>query len=845
MIHLCCDRQRRNQVAAHATLNGIDYLEVLDRDAPAGSPRQRTLLVRCLKAAPALTTDNVRIEGGERFDDVRPVWVVLASAVPPAMVASGEIGAAEAAYFAALSDPEQVLVVRTDSSGDYSTYRLRLVTADNDPSPPPDFDPRLASIEFSFKVECEDDFDCAPRRVCPEPPPAEPRIDYLAKDYASFRRLMLDRMSLLAPDWTERSAADQGIALVELLAYVGDHLSYQQDAVATEAYLGTARRRVSVRRHARLVDYFVGEGSNARTWVQLEVSADVTAPVPGQPAIPKGTKLLTAIPGERSATVADDASAWGDALLVFETMEPVEALFAAHDRIPFHTWSDRECCLPIGATSATLRGSYPSLEEGMVLVFEEVLGPATGHPGDADPRHRHAVRLTEVTPGTDPLDGSAVTEIRWGRDDALPFPLCLSSRTDRAHGAELVDEVSVARGNIVLADHGLTVEGEVLPVVPSPTAFQRTEAGADRCDPEEPAPIFPRYRPTLSSWPVTQAAPYEADGPAAGALRWEARRVLPSIELTGEVFGVASGWEPRRDLLGSDADHRHFVAEIESDGIAILRFGDDEHGERPEPGTAFTATYRVGNGRAGNIGVDALRHVAIAISEIRRVRNLTPGRGGRDPESVEEVRQKAPVAFRTQERAVTEADYAEVTERDPEVQKAAASFRWTGSWHTAFLTADRLGGQSVTPAFEADTVRRVERYRMAGHDLEVDAPRPVSLEIEMRVCVHPEHFRSDVREALEARLGSGILPGGSPAVFHPDHFTFGQPVHLSRIYAEVQEVPGVASAHVTMFRRQDEPSTDARDTGRLDIGRFEIARLDNDPSHPGHGVLRLEMEGGK
>ena len=37
--------------------------------------------------------------------------------------------------------------------------------------------------------------------------------------------------------------------MVELLAFVGDYLSYQQDAIATEAYLGTARRRVSVRRH--------------------------------------------------------------------------------------------------------------------------------------------------------------------------------------------------------------------------------------------------------------------------------------------------------------------------------------------------------------------------------------------------------------------------------------------------------------------------------------------------------------------------------------------------------------------------------------------------------------------
>ena len=69
------------------------------------------------------------------------------------------------------------------------------------------------------------------------------------------------------PAWQERSPADIGIALVELLAYAGDQLSYYQDAVATEAYLGTARRRVSVRRHARLLDYPMHDGCNARAWV--------------------------------------------------------------------------------------------------------------------------------------------------------------------------------------------------------------------------------------------------------------------------------------------------------------------------------------------------------------------------------------------------------------------------------------------------------------------------------------------------------------------------------------------------------------------------------------------------
>ena len=68
------------------------------------------------------------------------------------------------------------------------------------------------------------------------------------------------------------SEADLGVVLAELIATVGDHLSYQQDAVATEAYLDTARSRVSLRRHALLVDYRVHDGCNARTWIRLQRS---------------------------------------------------------------------------------------------------------------------------------------------------------------------------------------------------------------------------------------------------------------------------------------------------------------------------------------------------------------------------------------------------------------------------------------------------------------------------------------------------------------------------------------------------------------------------------------------
>ena len=40
-----------------------------------------------------------------------------------------------------------------------------------------------------------------------------PVIDYMAKDYASFRQLLVDLIPSRVPEWTERHEADLGIAL--------------------------------------------------------------------------------------------------------------------------------------------------------------------------------------------------------------------------------------------------------------------------------------------------------------------------------------------------------------------------------------------------------------------------------------------------------------------------------------------------------------------------------------------------------------------------------------------------------------------------------------------------------
>ncbi len=813
-------------------LNGIDYLEVSSEDQKEitvhfihnlpGTDNAGTDDAVPPRSAPALTEGNVIITGGVRIKNVSVVRVGYDSA------------------------SKNNLKIYVNVPGDFSTYMLRLVTSPGESIPPAGFDPQLSFIEFSFKVNCPNEFDCKTVMVCPPDKLPEPQIDYLAKDYASFRRLMLDRLSVIAPDWKERNPADLGIALVEVLAYAADHLSYYQDAVATEAYLGTARRRVSVRRHARLLDYAMHDGCNARAWVAIQIDSGAEGVVMPGPLDDVRTLLLTKIKEQSGPLHPDELKKALDAgPHVFETMHDI-TLHEAHNMMQFYTWSDELCCLPKGATRATLRNEDNRLKHlaiGDMLIFEEARGPNSARPEDADPAHRHAVRLIDVKFTEDPLvienpaDAKStqhmrVVEIQWGPEDALPFPLCLWKVEDRGS----MVPVSVARGNVVLVDHGYTIFNEKLDSIP----------------------VRGIYRPSLKSGPVTQQGhvhdrenrlvAFDPKAPARAAMLWDMQDVQPSITLL-EDGNKNEPWLPRRDLLGSDRFSREFVVEIEDTGRSYLRFGDNRFGRRPTG--VLKATYRIGNGNNGNVGAEAIAHVVTKQDGIIGVRNPLPTQGGKDAEQIDQVRLYAPQAFRTQNRAVTENDYAQVAQRYPDVQKAVATLRWTGSWYTMFITVDRRGGRAVDADFEKDLCIFLERYRLAGYDVEIDGPSFVPLDIALTVCVAPGYMRSEIKKALIETFSNVDLPDGRRGFFHPDNFTFNQPVYLSNVVAAAMQVQGVLWVDTddtppkpNHFHRWGQIPQDELAQGRISMGHLEIARLDNDPSAPENGKIEFYMEGG-
>ncbi|MER7106981.1 putative baseplate assembly protein [Streptomyces sp. NPDC000229] len=1052
---------RRARVRA-AQLGGVDAVEVGDDGL--------TLTVTFLGKAPeGLCPENIRIDGGRRITGIEAVEVSVEREEDPEL--------------------DDRLYVTLDRAGDMSRYRLSVV--DTDPygrpgtEPFPGFDQRYFSAEFAFRPDCPTPFDCKDEQPGrPAAFPSAPVIDYTARDYDTIRSLILDRLALTAPDWVELpqaldfaraggtpSAADLGTTLVELLAHTADRIGHQQDAVATEAYLDTARRRVSLRRHVRLIDYPMHDGVNARAFVTVETVREVTlapgtfrfAAVDVRRLGPRDRPEVGTVIDDRDLAVLEERGS----VEVFEPVVPHEPLVLrpAHNTIRFWTWGGEVCALPEGATAATLRDAWAdekcqtralALEPGDVLLIEEVRGVRSGTPGDADPAHRQAVRLTSVTPAVDRLCDQPVLEVTWAAEDALAFPVCLTTRG--GPDCEQVQDVSVARGNVVLVDHGRSLafcggSPETVTVPPAPavlgscdpsgfgcwdgnrgnapagliTTRLRQTRGGRSLTAEQVRELFtvvgedatgragiglelagrrrakvvpgtayaqaealqtllaqvvypgiaPRFRPLLPRSPVVQAVPFPEPGRVSagqaerlaaipGRVRarlvelWRSARdcdglaepeiaeltvlfglrVLERVELrrhpvralrellhraerllaaksrrlgvltararAGAVLDGSIAWEiahtwgpvyaaglhpdepvlrgpaaalvqdpraalpavtvvegdevwvPRRDLLDSGPRDRHFVGELEDDGRIALRFGDGRHGARPRPGARLELRYRLGGGRAGNVGAEAINHLVLCRDPedsdtgtpmpVAGVRNPLPAVGGTEPEPVDQVRQLAPLALkRSRLRAVTAEDYAALAAEVPGVQRAAAEIRWTGSVQEAHIAVDALGSGDPSPELLDSVAYALERYRRIGHDLVVGPARHVPLDVALTVCAAPGHQHGQILAELYRVLGSRGLPGGRLGFFHPDALTFGEPVRLSRLVAVAAAVQGVEGVRVTRLARlfHEDPLDDtALEAGVLRLGPLEIARCDNDPDRPELGRLSIELGGG-
>ena len=275
-----CDlTQRKISIQNSILFNGIDYIELNpwqsttynsynNNDNNDNSNKNENMLknpllfIYCFSSVRKnINGSNIVISGGERIKNIKILWARRADQINDFI--DIETDSAKE-YIDDLEQKDNVIIVKLGNIGDRSNYLIKLVQSTKDPDLASfeGFDNLLSVFEFSFEILCngKEIFDCYDDIICKyddnkensleninelgvkQDSASNNYVDYMAKDYSSFLELIHTRMAEQNPGWKPKNPADIETVLFELAAYVGDHLSYYQDAVATESYLGYCKK---------------------------------------------------------------------------------------------------------------------------------------------------------------------------------------------------------------------------------------------------------------------------------------------------------------------------------------------------------------------------------------------------------------------------------------------------------------------------------------------------------------------------------------------------------------------------------------------------------------------------
>lgn len=758
------------------------------------------------------------------------------------------------------------VILRVAPIGDYSTYTLELDAAAIDPVlalPPALIDPLFSELPFKFRPGCFTN-NCAPEWNPAPAPKASPKIDYLAKDFDSFRHTMIAAMMQRVPNWQSTSETDLDQVLISLTSAIGDELSDYQDRVMNEAYLSTARSRVSLARHARLMDYHIHQGNQATTWVALEIDRTIIA---GAVTLPAHHRFWT---GEQVA-------------LGFEHRVPETQIFATREAhrvhpilntLSLYTWDDAISTLEAGSTTADLAVNVLGLglteQQGAQLVTTFInqndsaqfqvrqllvqawLNPLTGKSNGRDPAKRQLLRLLDTGEGAtvvhDTLRNRFVVRVRWREEDQLrwDYPCVVFP------GGLRTDGVTLFHGNLLTVHHGAFASaifrepGALLapdnlsdPSVPVERYLERTVD--DRYGVLCPLPHAPlSYLPT----------PVGGEEPPRTTLR--VRVTIPG--------GSTNTWDEDYTLVHSDDSEEngdHFIVETDELQRSTIRFGNGTNGRLLPIGSTVTCEYQVGQGRIGNVGLDTLVNTESfggflsPPPPISRCWNPFDVTDGADPEPVAKILRNVPEAFRARQlRAVTTEDYVNRAQEVPGVSRAAATYLWTGSWRTVRIAIDPAGTSELRPELAAAVAQHLEAVRLIGEDLEIRAPRFVPLYLFVLICIDADFWPEDVRHVLEQEFSDGYTPDGRRGFFHPDNWTFGQRIRKSEVAGRIHQVDGIEHIVGIAWGRFNAPTPGvygdvSAGPEELFVGPDEIIDVHNDPDHVERGFIRFILQGGR
>ncbi|RAM38669.1 putative baseplate assembly protein [Arthrobacter globiformis] len=595
-------------------------------------------------------------------------------------------------------------------------------------------------------------------------------------DDRRFQDLVDDAKRLVAhycPEWTDHNVSDPGVTLIETFAFMVDELFYRLNRVPDRLYVAFLE--------------LLGVTLHPPTAASVELFMRLSAPQPDVVVIPKGTEASTRRTEEEEA-------------VVFATTREL----TVPPRRLAHVLTQADGAAAVPRTEALHGdGSFACFGAPPVPGDALLLGLNDAAPSCAVVvRFECEVRGVGVNPNNPPLVWEA-----WDGDSWVPSDL----DSDGTGGLNRPGDVVIHLPH----RHAASVQGG-------------TRAGWLRCRVVEPLPGYPSY----SASPIVHSAGAFTIGGSVPAVHAEAiydevvgmsegvpgqsfelgrHPVLPGGDDFIVEVAAGSGWGTWTEVdsfAGSDPDDCVVVLDRASGVVHFppaVREPDGSlrsYGAVPPAGSPIRIPrYRTGGGPKGNVAARALSVLRSSIPFVNSVENRRGAHGGVAGETIEQAKERGPLALRTRDRAITAEDYEQLAKRAaPDIARVrcipADAAEEAGGVRILVVPAavpdmdNRLTFRDLVP--DAEILAKVADYlderRPVGARLMVEPPfyRGVTVvaQLTARPRVSPERLRADALRALYSYFDP--IRGGPDGEGWP----FGRPVHAGEVHAVLQSLAG-------------------------------------------------------
>lgn len=332
---------------------------------------------------------------------------------------------------------------------------------------------------------------------------------------------------------------------------------------------------------------------------------------------------------------------------------------------------------------------------------------------------------------------------------------------------------------------------------------------------------YPKTTSPTITIQVTEGERYEEYFTATGKVGQQIQLGNSGVVRSTVTVNVAEGlngayveYAPVDRILEATSSQKVFYLDTTATDRSVVVFGNGVNGAIPVPNAPIKVNYRRSRGAAGNLPAYSINafegplSTGSSLNGIVVVGNESPLIGGSDSESMSSMKTNIPLSFRTQDRAVSLQDYADLALRVPGIAKASATV--SGNTVTVRVVNNETDYSSRTIAqntIAADTSVELtvsdylQPRSVAGINVSVSSA--VSLD-RVRVKLALRVLDGYVRQAVESNVIDAIR-----SLFVFDNVEFSGSVSLGTLYRTIMSVTGVDYITISQFTKG---STDVIDS---------------------------------